>query len=124
MTYVSGNTRYLAFTLTYPDDWSEEAKRGNNVMAADIASATFLLKRQLSISDEEAAVSKTNADGITLEDGLATVELEPTDTQDLQGKYYGTLRLFLAGGSVQDVRVDGKPYVELTFIQGAVEAVA
>lgn len=28
--------------------------------------------------------------------------LLPNDTKDLQGKYYGTLRLYLAGGAVVD----------------------
>lgn len=107
--------------------WSVSEKAGTNVLAADVSSAKFCLKERLGTPDASAKVTKTNSSGITLSNGSAKVTLSPTDTKDLQGTYYGTLRLYLADGGVSDAEDTSYldvPYIEVDFSQGAVEAVS
>jgi hypothetical protein len=123
----AGNRRVIEFTTTYSENWSVPLKRETGIMADDVSTVAFLLKRKMNNADEAADVEKTLGDGIAVTDGKVTVTLDATDTKDLQGKYFGTLRLHLTDGGVVDwIDEDfaDTPYIMLDFTQGAVEAVA
>lgn len=115
----AGTTLPIAFNVTYKST-------GEDVLAVDIESALFMLKRRLSDADTAAKLTKELTDGISAADGTVTVTLDPTDTKDLDGKHFGTLRLFLVSGAVldwEDTTYPGIPYIELNFRQGSVEAI-
>lgn len=123
----AGTRRVIDFSTTYSQNWSVEAKRGENIDAEDVEGAVFMLKKQLAQADEDAAVTKMLDSGIVVTDGTVTVTVDAADTKDLQGKYYGTLRLYLTDDGVvdwQDADFDDTPYIILNFTQGAVEAVS
>lgn len=121
----AGTDRDVEFITTYNSTWSVVLKRGTDVLAVEVASATMLLKKQLNLADDAAVVEKTTDDGIAVADGTLTATLTPEDTKDLNGKYFATLRIILTSGKVldwQDSEYDNIPYVVLNFMQGAVEA--
>lgn len=123
----AGTTRNIEFAVTYPSTWSVALKRSTNVLAADISSARFLLKDEITSPDASAIVTKTTISGITIgaSDGKVTVTLNPADTKELEGSYVGTLRLYLVGGSVVDFEDTTYPdiyYIQISITQGAVEA--
>ena len=122
----SGTTRNIEFNVTYPSTWSVALKRSTAVLAAEISSARFLLKDELTSADASALVTKTTSSGISTANGIVTVTLSAADTKDLEGSYVGTLRLYLVGGGVydfEDASYLGIPYINLSFSQGSVEAI-
>jgi hypothetical protein len=123
----AGTRRVMEFTTTYSQDWSVVVKRGTNILAADVSSASFLLKKRLTNTDADAALTKTLVSGIAVTSGKVTVTLNPADTDELEGPYFGTLRLYMADGGVVDwidEDFNDTPYIVITFTQGSVEAVA
>ena len=120
-----GETKNFRFNTTYSADWSVVDKQGDPIAADDITSATFLLKKKVSDADADAIITKTTDDGISKASGVVTATLDPEDTEDLEGTYVGTLRLFLASGSVQDVydiEYPDDPLITLIIKRGAVRA--
>lgn len=127
ITVPSGNTRYIEFTVTYSADWSVVAKRSTSVIDSEISKVTFMLKPDPFTADASATVSKTSPTAdITIATGLVTVALTPANTQNLQGKYYASLRVFLTSGAVvdfEDSSYASTPYIEVEFLQGSVGAI-
>jgi hypothetical protein len=126
ISMAAGTRRVIEFSVTYSSNWSVAVKRGTNVLSADITSARFLLKNNLTASDDSASVSKTTLSGITKIDGKVTVTLNPVDTKELEGSYFGTLRLYLADGGVvdfEDTSYTDTPYLQISITQGSVEAI-
>lgn len=122
---MAGNSRTLLYRVKYSSTWSDEAKRGDDIEAEDIASARFLLKSSVGVADSKAVVEKTTDDGIVIEDGKVYVSIEPNDTKTLSGKYFGTLRLYMADTSVHDAEHEDyidEPACIITITHGAVEA--
>ncbi|HEV7282286.1 MAG TPA: hypothetical protein VGN57_18940 [Pirellulaceae bacterium] len=119
----SGTTHAIDFETTYAK-WTDEEKEGTEIEATGFSGAKFMLKRHLLDSDEDAVVAKTLGSGITIENGMARVLLEPTDTAALQGSYFASLRLNAEDGSVVDWKDEdyAVPYIEVPFVQGAVES--
>jgi hypothetical protein len=126
ISMAAGTRRVIEFNVTYSANWSVVLKRSTAVLSADISSARFLLKNSLTSTDESAAVTKTLASGISKADGKVTVTLNPADTQNLEGSYLGTLRLYLADGGVvdfEDTSYADTPYLQISITQGSVEAI-
>src|ERR1044072_9129823 len=96
ISMAAGTRRVIEFNVTYSANWSIALKRSTNVLAADISSARFLLKKQLTEPDASAAIEKTLPSGISQTDGKVTVTLNPADAKAPEGSYPGTLRLSLA----------------------------
>jgi hypothetical protein len=122
---AAGTRRILQFNVTYSANWSVVLKQNSAVLAADVTAATFLLKNPRTQADASAAVTKTLSAGIAKANGVITVTLNPADTKDLEGTYYGTLRLYLADSGVVDFEDSSYadiPYIQLSITQGAVEA--
>lgn len=120
----AGTTRNIIFNTTYSSDWSVEAKQGNNIANAEVTSAQFILKREIETADEDAAYTEASP---VVADGKVTVTITAADTKALEGRYYGTLRIILATGSIvdwEDTSYAGVPYILVDLIQGAVEDIS
>jgi hypothetical protein len=121
----AGTQRVIEFTTTYSQDWSDPAKRGQNIQASEVQSARFLLKKRLSDADADALITKTIGSGITVTTGKVSVTLQPDDSDDLEGQHYATLRIYLQGGIVvdwEDEKYGDVPYIAVEFDPGAVNA--
>jgi hypothetical protein len=124
---AAGTRKIIEFDVTYSQDWSVVAKRGTDVLASEVSSAKFMLKTDPSVADGSASLTQTLGSGITAADGTLTVTMSATDTKDLSGSYYGTLRIYFAGSVVSDwmdTEYDNTPYITVVATQGAVEAVS
>lgn len=127
ITVPAGTRRYIQFSTTYSSDWSVAEKQGQNIEDAEVSSAKFMLKKRATEADDDAALTKTKVDGITVTSGKVTVLLNPNDTKDLDGDYIATLRLYLSDDAVvdwTDTSYENTPYIQIEFVQGAVEAVS
>jgi len=126
IVFPASTDRILQFLTTYSADWSEVAKRGDDIEAAEVEEAEFLLKKRLLDDNDDAVVTKllsVGATDMTIASGEIRVILAPEDTAGLKGKYYGTLRITLTTGAVidwEDVDYAGVPYIVCNIAQGAV----
>ncbi len=118
----AGTTRNLVFNTTYSSDWSEEASQEEDVGSSAVSSAKFMLKREIETADANAAYTESNP---TIADGSVTVTIAATDTATLEGRYYGTLRLYMVDGGVhdwEDTTYPKVPYIYVDITQGAVKS--
>jgi len=124
ITIPAGTTRNIIFNVTYSDNWSVVAKRGAAVAVADISFAKFTLKREIEVEDDNADYVEVSP---TIAEGIVTVTIAASDTKELEGRYYGTLRLILATGSIvdwEDTSYADVPYIYIDVVQGAVEEIS
>ncbi|QDT46191.1 hypothetical protein Pan258_02080 [Symmachiella dynata] len=126
ISFPAGTTQNIAFNATYSADWSEVAKQSQDVAAADVSDAKFMLKKYVGEDDTDAVVTKTLSSGITKEDGKLTVTLAPSDTAGITGKYFASLRVFLTSGNVQDFEDTDftLPHIIVNITRGSVKAVS
>ena len=122
----SGNTHLIEFNTTYSQQWSVQGKRGNNVLSGEVTAARFMLKKNISLPDNQSSITKNLNAGIAATDGKLTVTLDAADTKDLQGTYYATLRITIGTSVVdwRDSQYSDSPSIQVTFTQGAVESIS
>jgi len=118
----SGNNRVIQIELTYSKGWSVTEDRKQDIDPAAIEDVLFLLKRNIGDADADAVLTK-DTDDIDISLGILEIPITPTDSQSLSGKYYGTVRLFFAGGAVHDIQHGCDNHFVVEFKKGAVKTI-
>lgn len=102
VTTSEGSDQKLKFTLTYSDDWTEEAKQGMPVQASETAAVYFALKETQAKSEPLILLSDADDDEILwLDEELGEILVHlGANTMGYGGKkLYYELRVKLADGT-------------------------
>lgn len=109
-TIVEGKTYAIPFTMTYADDWVNEAKQGEVIAESDVDTVYFYIKRRA--QDVTARVTLTDADSAQIEwvaDGSIKVHLND-NTEGYAGYNDYELAIKFPDGSYTSLEI-GKMYI-------------
>ena len=90
--------------------------------AANLSGATirYAVGKTASSTGEKVFIEKSVGSGITVAGNVATVTLDPDDTEDMEpGTYYQEMEVVFSGGRVATVEMDNDLKLNRTLIRSA-----